>query len=327
MLKRTLICLPLILAVVFLVEPPLAVHSSLLTAEEIASMETNDAKAKSNETQQKDSGFVRALKAPFKALGRLFGGKKKEDTRVAQISENDVKKFASVPVQQVKNTPAQVAEPTQPAIDNRSDARALLESGRKFLESGDLDRAIGDLSKAASLDPKLGEASSLLGVAYETKGFRDLALKSFEVAIHAEENQPQHLNNLGFLHYKNGDYDEAVKYLKRAAKLAPADPRIWNNLGLAQFQRRHFDDAYRSFARAMGEYKGRLNLAVRLEAEGYSKEAIKQLEKARALEPKSTEVLARLVRLYNQTGRTADATTTQTELVTINALANAPAPQ
>lgn len=327
MLKRTLICLPLILAVVLLVEPLQAVHSSLLTVEEIASMETNDANAKSSETQQKDNGFVRAIKAPFKALGRLFGGKKKEESRVARISADDVKKFDSVPVQQVKNTPTQVAESTPPAIDDRSDARALLESGRKFLESGELDRAIGELSKAASLDPKLGEASSLLGVAYERKGFRDLALKSFEVAMHAEENEPQHLNNLGFLHYKNGDYEEAVKYLKKATKLAPGDARIWNNLGLAQFQRRNFDDAYRSFAKAMGEYKGRLNLAVRLEAEGYSKEAIKQLEKARALEPKSTEVLARLVRLYNQTGRMDDAKSTQTELIAINALANAPAPQ
>lgn len=325
MLKRTLICLPLILAAVLLVEPLQAVHSSLLTAEEIASLETNEANAKS-ETQKKDNGFVRAIKAPFKALGRLFGGKKKEESRVARISADDVKKFETVPAQQVKNTP-KVDETTQPAIDDRSDARLLLESGRKFLESGELDRAIGDLSKAASLDPKLGEASSLLGVAYERKGFRDLALKSFEVAMHAEENEPQHLNNLGFLHYKNGDYEEAVKYLKKAAKLAPGDARIWNNLGLAQFQRRNFDDAYRSFAKAMGEYKGRLNLAVRLEAENYSKEAIKQLEKARALEPKSTEVLARLVRLYNQTGRMDDARSTQSELLAINALANAPAPQ
>lgn len=327
MLKRTLICLPLIVALVILVEPMQAVHSSLLTAEEIASMETSDAKARSSETQQKENGFVRAIKAPFKALGRLFGGKKKDEGRVARISEADVKKFESVPVQQVKNTPTQVAETTQPAIDNRSDARLLLESGRKFLESGELDQAIGDLSKAASLDPKLGEASSLLGVAYEKKGFRDLALKSFEVAIHAEEDEPQHLNNLGFLYYKNGNYEEAVKYLKRATKLAPQDARIWNNLGFAQFQQRKFDDAYRSFAKAMGEYKGRLNLATRLEAEGYSKEAIKQLEKARALEPKSTEVLARLARLYGQTGRMDDAKSTQSALLTLNALANAPDPQ
>jgi Flp pilus assembly protein TadD len=327
MLKRMLICLPLIVALVLLFEPIQAVHSSLLTAEEIASMETSDAKARSSETQQKENGFVRAMKAPFKALGRLFGGKKKEESRVAKISADDVRKFESVPVQQVKNTPAPVAGTTQPAIDGPSDALALLESGRKFLESGELDRAIGDLSKAASLDPKLGEASSLLGVAYERKGFRDRALKAFDVAMHAEGDEPQHLNNLGFLHYKNGDYEQAVKYLKRAAKLDPDDARIWNNLGLAQFQRRNFDDAYRSFARAMGEYKGRLNLAVRLEAEGYSKEAIKQLEKARSVEPKSTEVLARLVRLYSQTGRLDDAESTKTQLLAINALANAPAPQ
>lgn len=327
MLKRTLICLSLVVALVLLVEPLQAVHSSLLSAEEIASMETNDANAKSAETQQKDNSFVRAIKAPFKALGRLFGGKKKDESRVARMSENDIKKFESVPVQQVKNTPSQVAKTATPAIDDRSDAAALLESGRKFLEAGELDRAIGELSMAASLDPKLGEASSLLGVAYERKGFRDLALRSFEVAMHAEEDEPQHLNNLGFLHYRNGDYDEAVKYLKKAAKLAPGDARIWNNLGLAQFQRRNFDDAYRSFARAMGEYKGRLNLATRLEAENYSKEAIKQLEKARALEPKSTEVLARLVRLYSQTGRMDDARSTQSTLLTLNALANAPAPQ
>jgi Flp pilus assembly protein TadD len=149
-----------------------------------------------------------------------------------------------------------------------------------------------------------------------------VAQKSFETAVRIDKNDPQNLNNLGYLLYENGEYENASKYFKRAAKLAPKDPLFWNNLGLAQSERGHFDDAYESFARAQGEYKGHLNVAARLEHNGSSKKAIKHLEKALALKPNSPDVLARLIDLYDSTGDEKQAVGARRSLETLRTLAS-----
>ena len=325
MLKRTLIILSMTIALVVAAEPLQTVQGVIMTGAEWVATNTVEPTANGQKVEGQGSGLLRALKAPFKTIGRLFGRGKKDNNKLERISEKDTKRFESVPGVQVnKTTPApeiSSAENTSTETPGNSStaantltagqspvdalqAMALdhLEKGRALLSSHDLNGAIGELSQAASANPKLSEASTLLGVAYWRKGLRDLAERSFETAVHIEKDDAQNLNNLGFLLYENGDYENATKYLKRAAKLSPNDPRIWNNLGLAQSERGHFDDAYESFARAQGEFKGHLNVAARLERRGSNKKAIKHLEKAMALRPNSPEVLARLIELYDSTG-------------------------
>src|SRR4029079_6429346 len=176
-----------------------------------------------------------------------------------RISEKDEKKFESTKVTRIKDASIQPIEtPTAanatiasaannttsatPNTNNTSQFDAYLQKGRQLLIAGNVDGAISELSSAASLNPKSAEVNNLLGIAYESKGLRDRALQSFEVAVHAEENNAEHLNNLGFLLYKNGDFEKATKYLKRAAKISPNDARIWNNLALTQCAREKFDD-------------------------------------------------------------------------------------
>jgi Flp pilus assembly protein TadD len=353
MLKRTLIVLCMTIAIVVAAEPLQTVHGVIMTQAEWQALDSAAAPATNSQSHEgRGNGFFRALTAPFRAIGRLFGKRKKDDNKLERISEKDAKRFESVPgVQVSKTTPAAevsssgnatdnsglantIANPIVNPIANNGDknpAAALetialdhLEKGRALLDNNDLNGAIGELSLAASANPKLSEASTLLGVAYWRKGLRDLAERSFETAVHIEKNDPQNLNNLGFLLYENGDYESATKYLKRAAKLAPNDPRIWNNLGLAQSERGHFDDAYESFARAQGEYKGHLNVAARLERQGSTKKAIKHLEKALALQPNSPDVLARLIDLYDTSGNEKQAQSARSSLETLRTLAKAP---
>jgi len=341
MLKRTLIVLSMTIALIVVAEPLQTVHGIIMTEAERLTVNSANTPAPSVNGQKQEgrgNGFLRALKAPFKAIGRLFRRGKKDDNKLQRISAEDAKRFESAPaIQLSKTTPAAVSS-TGNATESsgmvstadRNSAHALetialdhLEKGRAMLNSHDVNGAIGELSRAASANPKLSEASSLLGVAYWRKGLRDLAERSFETAVRIEKNDPQNLNNLGFLLYENGDYEKATKYLKRAAKLAPNDPRIWNNLGLAQSERGHFDDAYESFARAQGEFKGHLNVAARLESRGSTKKAIKHLEKAFALQPNSPDVLVRLIDLYDSTGNEKQAQSARSSLETLRTLANA----
>jgi Flp pilus assembly protein TadD len=320
MMKRTLIALSMTIAIVLAAEPVQTVHGVILTKAEWVTMNLADTPAVGEQRQEgRGNGFLRALKAPFKAIGRLFGRGKKNDDRLQRLSEKDIKNFKSTPADQIKIA-AKVESKSEAKLSdvlNASEPNHLAR-GRELLNSGHLSEAITELSMDGS-----AAAHNLLGIAYEQKGLRDRALSSFETAVREEKDEPEFLNNYGFLLFMNGDYKEATKYLKRAAKLAPDNAKIWNNLGLAQCEREHFDDAYRSFVHAVGEFSGRMNIAAQLTQHGYAKEAIKHLEKAQALRPNSIDALAKLVTLYEMTGRTSDAENAQRSLVALRTLADA----
>jgi Flp pilus assembly protein TadD len=330
MLKSPIRILLLTVALVFAVEPLQSVHGIILSQVELATLNTPDTPVVSSREKQqsKGNGFLRALKAPFRAIGRLFRRGKNDENKLQRISQKDIKKFESAPANRIDNSaPVAVSPGEKSTSSTETSATDHLQKGRALLNSGNLNGAIAELSIAASLDPKLSEAHTLLGVAYDRKGLNDRARQSFEVALDDPNDQAMHLNNLGYLQYERGEYKEAIKYLKRAARLAPNDQRIWNNLGLAQAELGKFDDAYKSFARVAGEFNGRLNVAARLESQGSTDKAIKQLEKALALQPNSSEVLARLVTLYDRTGRLVEAQKARNSLATHIIVADANPPK
>jgi Tfp pilus assembly protein PilF len=250
--------------------------------------------------KKKGNRFARFFKAPFKAAAKLFGG---DDERMRRLSEKDVAKFESAPLMRVEDSRTARAEKE---TDAGGTAKDYLARGRAHLDEGRLNEAVGELSRAVSLDSRLSEAHNLLAVAYDRKGLHERARESFERALDHEPDA-QTLNNLGYSLYLNGNYRAAVARLKRAARLAPADERIWNNLALAQCRLGKYEDAYRSFARSGGEYQGRLNVAAMLERAGREDEAIAHYEAARRVQPQSEFVLRRLSELYARGGHRAEA--------------------
>ncbi|HEV2802198.1 MAG TPA: tetratricopeptide repeat protein [Pyrinomonadaceae bacterium] len=245
--------------------------------------------------KKKGNRFARFFKAPFKAAAKLFGG---DDDKVRRMSEKDVAKFESAPLMRVED--GRTGRSTE-TTDEGGTAKDYLARGRALLDEGRLNEAVRELSRAVSLDGRLAEAHNLLAVAYDRKGLHERARESFERALD-QETDAQTLNNLGYSLYLSGNYRAAVSRLKRAAKLAPADERIWNNLALAQSRLGKYDDAYKSFARAGGEYQGRLNVAAMLERAGRDSDAVSHYEAARRVQPQSEFVLRRLAELYARGG-------------------------
>ena len=320
---RSLLVLFLVPILVLATQPVRSVHAVVMTPAELATLSSSDAPDGVGKSEEDGNGFLRALKAPFKAIGRLFGGGKKNDGKLQRISKKDLKKFESVPARAVTVSETSSDANPAPIATSGSEYSIHLNNGRERLNAGDFNAAITELSRAASLDPKSADAMNLLGVAYEGQGLRDRALQSFKAAIQADKNNAEYLNNYGFLLFKNNDFEEATKYLKRAAKLSPDDARIWNNLGLAQCRRGKFDDAFESFVRAVGEFNGHVNVAAQLLAHGYAKEATNHLEKAQKMQPNSADVLARLVRVYEMTGRVSDAETARRSIIALQTSADA----
>jgi len=321
---RSLLVLFLVPILVLATQPVRSVYAVVMTPEELATLSSTYEPDGVGKSDDDGNGFVRALKAPFKAISRIFGGgKKNDDGKLERISKKDLKKFESVPARTVTTTETSTDAKRGAIVTSGSDYSTFLNSGRERLNAGDFNAAITELSRAASLDPKSADAMNLLGVAYEGKGLRDRALQSFKAAIQADKNNPEYLNNYGFLLFKNNDFEEATKYLKRAAKISPNDARIWNNLGLAQCRRGKFDDAFESFVRAVGEFNGHVNIAAQLLAHGYAKDATRHLEQAQKMQPNSTDVLARLVRVYEMTGRVSDAETARRSIIALQTSADA----
>ncbi len=257
--------------------------------------------------------FGKILKAPFKAVGKLLG--KGDDRGVSRMTEKDAERFESVGVLRVEDR-----DNRRPEVkDEGGSARDYLERGRAMLEEGRLNEAVAELSRAASLDPRLSQAHSLLAVAYDRKGLHDRAGDSYRRAMDADDRDPQALNNLGYSLYLNGNYRAAVDKLKRAARLAPGDARILNNLALAQVRLGKYDDAYRNFARAEGEFNGHSNVAAMLIRAGREDKAVEHLEAARKLQPESQNVLRQLAELYERTGRADRAADARQTLAAIDA--------
>jgi Flp pilus assembly protein TadD len=283
MLKRLMIILTLAALFVVMAEPRHTTNSMPMTEAEIAVLDAAEAEAVDDgmQTEKKGNVFVRALKVPFKAIGRLFGRGKKDDNKFHRLTEKDVKQFKTAPSTRL-NGATMVDKPagkTATVVDGN--AKSYLELGRSYLNKGQLNNAIAELSTAATLEPKLAEAHSLLGVAYQFKGLPDWARREFEIAVKLDKNNAQILNNYGYLLYLGGDYKEALERLSKAVKLAPNDTRILNNLAMAQTGLGKYDDAYENFVRAGGEVYARISIANRLQLAGRTEEASKYFETAK----------------------------------------------
>ncbi len=269
-----------------------------------------------DQPQKKGNKVVKVLTAPFKAVGRLFGGGD-DRNKIHRMTEKDAERFASVGVTKIDDVNNQSVK----RDTSNASAREHMEAGREYLVEGRYNEAISELSLAVSLDAKLTEAHNLLGVAYDKKGFSDRAKDSFERAIKLEEDADT-LNNLGFSLYQSGNYRAAIDRLKRAAKLAPTDERILNNLGLAYCRMGKIDEAYKAFARATGPLTGNLNTAKMLERFGREDDAIRYYEAARDIDPINTMALRRLADLYQRVGRGTESDAARTALAL--ALNNSP---
>src|SRR5262245_436721 len=90
MLKRLMTVVALTLMLVVAAKPIRIVQGVMMTPAEVEMMNANSA---SDHDGKSGNGFVRVLKAPFQAIGRLFGAGKKNDNKLERLSEKDVKKF------------------------------------------------------------------------------------------------------------------------------------------------------------------------------------------------------------------------------------------
>jgi tetratricopeptide (TPR) repeat protein len=178
-----------------------------------------------------------------------------------------------------------------------------ISQGRALIGQGLFEEAISELSVAAATGTNLVEANNLLGLAYDHRGQHQRAQEFYQRALTLAPRDAHVINNLGFSLYMDDRDKEALAKLKLAVRLDPSSPEIYNNLGFVYAGLKKYDDAFRSFTQAGGDLYARVRTASLLEAAGRDRDAIKHYEAARKIDPNSTDVLRRLITLYNRTGQ------------------------
>jgi tetratricopeptide (TPR) repeat protein len=177
---------------------------------------------------------------------------------------------------------------------------------------------------------------TLRGVTYHNDHNPQQAVVAFErvLELDPELREMPLSHRLFWSHLANdlvesGRIDDASRQLTKALAIAP-DADLMNQLGRIYFLQGALDDAERCYQQAAewdpSDYGPHLNLA-RLALQRRDRgEALKQLNKAKALEPRQYDVLYSLASVYSQLGLTADADRVQETLKQLRDKSLSPSP-
>jgi tetratricopeptide (TPR) repeat protein len=161
--------------------------------------------------------------------------------------------------------------------------------GKAYLNRGDDNQALAELQQAAGADPKLPMVHYNIGIIYKRRRDLDKAKEEFLKDIAAEPDVAYNYDEVGTMCLASEQNDEARRYFQQALK---RDPRIGTSwYGLAKIDK----------------------------AEKHYAAALKELDSAGAIDPKSPSVHYLRAQVLMQLGRKTEA---QTEFATVRRLQN-----
>jgi tetratricopeptide (TPR) repeat protein len=173
----------------------------------------------------------------------------------------------------------------------RTDARALLQRGRKLAEAGDVEGAIAAHEEALSRDRSSGQAHAELIVLYGRAKNWEKAEAHYRAAVAGGTDLEEAHYNYGVLLTLQERWDEADAAYRRSLDINPLNPQARNNLGQMLERRGRIDEAAAEYRRTVEAAPGfrlaRFNLGRMLIALGRPQDAIVEL--ARLTEPRDAE--------------------------------------
>ena len=133
-----------------------------------------------------------------------------------------------------------------------SPADAYTQLGIAYLERNNLQRAMGALDRALSIDANDPEALQAMAMIYQRQGERQLADETFRRALSANRDFTRGRNNYAAFLYDQGRIREACEQLEQASSDAqyPQRAQLFANLGQCQRELGDIAAARRSLERA-----------------------------------------------------------------------------
>ena len=173
--------------------------------------------------------------------------------------------------------------------DEHQRARHLYARAVELEAQGNGPAALSLLWEAAGLAPRDAEVQSRLGEALERIGALDAAIAAYRLSLAERPDSRKTSTSLILALVKAGQGGEAVERARGTSAAAPRDPERLFTLGLAQSEV-NVDDAIGTFRRVLelapGHVLARYNLALVLKRTDRLEDALDELDRALAVEPR-----------------------------------------
>ena len=128
-------------------------------------------------------------------------------------------------------------------IDKSKDSY-YFELGALLERTGEFERAIKYLKQSIDLNPMHSNAHNFLGYMYATHGKSlDKALGHLNKALSIQPKNGYFLDSLGWIYFKKGESEKALSQLKKALVYTSPDPVLYSHLGDIQFSLKNYIEA------------------------------------------------------------------------------------
>ena len=118
------------------------------------------------------------------------------------------------------------------------------ELGALLERTGEFEGAIKYLKQSIDLNPMHSNAHNFLGYMYATHGKSlDKALGHLNKALSIQPKNGYFLDSLGWIYFKKGESEKALKQLKKALVYTSPDPVLYSHLGDIQFSLKNYIEA------------------------------------------------------------------------------------
>lgn len=132
-----------------------------------------------------------------------------------------------------------------------ADAMLYLDRAECFRKTGELDKAVKDLSFFTQLYPDNKSALGLLGKVESESGDNLKALDYFSQNLKLHPNDPQCYIDRANSYFVSRTWDYAIKDYSMALDIQPSDGEVWLNKGIALLNMGRTEDACHDFRKAL----------------------------------------------------------------------------
>jgi tetratricopeptide (TPR) repeat protein len=132
----------------------------------------------------------------------------------------------------------------------RGDAATAFSAGRNAIETGNLQQAVQEFSRALEHQDS-GLIAFYQAYALQLSGQTRSALAGYERALQDFPDSDVVLNNLGYAYLQLGRYDRALEYLNRAIEANPRNSEAQLNLGLTYYGLGRYANAISAWEQAV----------------------------------------------------------------------------
>ena len=121
-----------------------------------------------------------------------------------------------------------------------------------YFEKGRYNEAIRLYKRALELEPDNPEVLNNLGYIYaEEEVNLDEAMSLVQKALKLRPDSGYIADSLGWIYFKKGSYDDALYYLEKAVNVSPNDPTINEHLGDVFLAKKNFQKALDLYRKAL----------------------------------------------------------------------------